>query len=52
MDQRAQRSGTVAVNWVAVASELQRDWWQNGEGLLKIFLDHQPQYNYLVQSKQ
>jgi hypothetical protein len=50
-DQRAQLAGAVPVNWVAVASELQRDWRQGGERLLKIFLDHVPQYNHLVQSK-
>lgn len=42
---RMTQAGAVMISWVALASELQRDWRDNGAGLAKLFLDHLPEYS-------
>ena len=45
---RMQQAGAQMVTWFAMASELQRDWRDNGDGLKKIYCDHLLEYDALV----
>ena len=43
-----QQAGAQMITWFAMASELQRDWRDNGDGLKKIYCDHLLEYDALV----
>ena len=45
---RMQQAGAQMITWFAMASELQRDWRDNGDGLKKIYCDHLLEYDALV----
>jgi nicotinamidase-related amidase len=45
---RMSQAGAVITNWFAVASELQRDWRNNGEGLATLLANHLPAYKNLM----
>ena len=45
---RMQQAGAQMSTWCAMASELQRDWRDNGDGLKKIYCDHLLEYDALV----
>jgi nicotinamidase-related amidase len=45
--------GVTPVNWIMVASELQRDWRQpTGEALAQLFHEHNPNYSMLMDNFQ
>ena len=45
---RMQQAGAQMITWFAMASELQRGWRDNGDGLKKIYCDHLLEYDALV----
>lgn len=45
---RMVQAGAQLTTWFALASELQADWRNNGDGLLKIYCDHLQEYNALT----
>lgn len=48
---RMSQAGAILTNWFALASELQRDWRNNGAGLAKLFSDHLVSYSNLISSQ-
>lgn len=47
---RMTAAGAQLMNWMAVASELHRDWRNDIEGLGKLFSNHVPSYRNLITS--
>lgn len=45
---RMVQAGAVMTSWFALASELQRDWRNNGPGLAKLMCDHLSEYNAIT----
>ena len=45
---RMQQAGAQLTSWFALASELQRDWRNDGPGLAKIYCDHVQEYNAIT----
>ncbi len=42
--------GAIPINWIALGSELQRDWRNNGDKLAKVFKEHFVPYANLISS--
>jgi nicotinamidase-related amidase len=49
---RLVHAGAILTNWFSVASELQRDWRHDAQGLTKLLTDHLVPYENLVNSYQ
>lgn len=49
---RMSQAGAQLMNWVSIASEIQRDWRNDPEGFGKLYTRNLPEYNYLMDSFQ
>lgn len=47
---RLVHAGAILINWFSLASELQRDWRNDAEGLTRLFINHLVPYAHLIAS--